>query len=223
MPAPRDARPVIAHVVLLAGPSGSGKTHLARAVGLPIMALDDFYRNDSDPDLPRRAAHAVDWEDPASWDGEAARRALGELCRSGSVDVPTYVLGEDRVVGHRVLTLDGSPILVAEGIFAADLVDALRADGLLVDALLIAENRWLGFARRLVRDLREGRKPPWFLVRQGWAKTRAEPAVVARLQALGARRVTKAEARARLTSLAARERHGRAPASPPRPAGAGAA
>lgn len=32
-------------VVLLAGPSGSGKSPLARASGLPVITLDDFYRD----------------------------------------------------------------------------------------------------------------------------------------------------------------------------------
>ena len=57
--------------------------------------------------------------------------------------------------------------------------------------------------RRLVRDAREGRKRFPFLVRQGWAKTRAEPSVVAHQRAAGARPVTKAEALARLAELAA--------------------
>ncbi|CAN5732290.1 uridine kinase [soil metagenome] len=193
-------------MVLLAGPSGCGKTHLARAAGLPIVALDDFYRNGDDPGMPRGDDGLVDWEDPASWDGDAAVAALDELCRADRVLVPTYAFGEDRVVGSRSIEREGSPIVVAEGIFAAELVERLRSCGLLADALLIHEDRWLTFGRRLVRDLREGRKAPWYLVRQGWAKTRSEPAVVAHQRERGARPVSKPEARARLAGLAGRPR-----------------
>lgn len=204
MPPTPDPRPILAEVVLLAGPSGCGKTHLARAVGLPILALDDFYRDGTEPGLPRTAEGVVDWEDPGSWDPEAAVAALAELCRAEAVEVPRYAFGEDRVVGHHTLSRAGSSIVVAEGIFAAELVARLRAEGLLADALLVHQNRWVTFARRLVRDLREGRKAPWYLVRQGWAKTRAEPQIVAHQCRLGARPVSKPEARARLAGLAAR-------------------
>lgn len=189
-------------MVLLAGPSGCGKTYLAERTGIPILALDDFYRDGTDAAMPRSADGTVDWEDPRSWDADAACAALDELCRTGTVEVPSYAFGEDRAVGHRTLDRGGSPVIIAEGIFAAELVGRLRAAGLLADALLIRQNRWGTFARRLARDLREGRKPPWFLVRQGWAKTASEPTVVRHLLDCGARPVSKATARARLAALA---------------------
>ena len=56
-----DRRPApLARVVLLAGPSGCGKSHIARASGLPIVALDDFYREATDPGMPRTPAGDVD-------------------------------------------------------------------------------------------------------------------------------------------------------------------
>ena len=39
-------------VVLLAGPSGTGKSSLAALTGLPILRLDDFYKDGDDPTLP---------------------------------------------------------------------------------------------------------------------------------------------------------------------------
>lgn len=188
-------------MVLLAGPSGSGKTYLARSVGLPIVALDDFYRDGTDPDMPRDADGVVDWESPESWDCDAAVRALAELCATGRVEVPTYAFGEDRAVGTRTIDRGDATIVVAEGIFAGEVIGPLRREGLLADALLIHQNRWVTFGRRLLRDLREGRKAPWFLVRQGWLKTRSEPLVVARQCQQGARQVSKPEARARLVEL----------------------
>lgn len=192
-----------ARVVLLAGPSGCGKSHIARASGLPIVALDDFYRDATEPGMPRTPGGDVDWEDPASWDAAAALTALEVLCTAGEVDVPTYSFSASAVVGHHLLRTDGSPVVVAEGIFAAELIDALRDRGLLADALLITVNRWLTFVRRLVRDAREGRKAFGYLVRQGWAKTASEPEVVAHQRAAGARPATKAEALERLAGLRA--------------------
>ncbi len=192
-----------ARVVLLAGPSGSGKTFLALKAGLPVMPLDDFYRPGTDPDLPRSADGSVDWDDPRSWDAGAACDALAELCRTGRVEVPNYVFGEDRAVGHRVIELSPDErIVVAEGIFAAELIAPLRRQELLADALLIEDGRWRTYGRRLLRDLHEARKSPWYLVRQGWRKTRAEPEIVSHLRALGARPVSKPEALQAMTAHA---------------------
>lgn len=202
MVATPEPRPILAKVVLLAGPSGCGKTHVALQSRLPVVALDDFYREGDVAGLPRTPEGVVDWEDPATWDADAAVDALDELCRSDAVEVPTYSFGDDGIVGHRKIGRDGSPIVVAEGIFAAEIVAALRERGLLADALLVRQPRAVTFVRRLLRDVRDARKSRWYLLRQGWTKTRTEPAVVARQRALGARPVSKAAARRRLAELA---------------------
>ncbi|HMJ76027.1 MAG TPA: hypothetical protein VK507_08645 [Iamia sp.] len=197
-----DDETLKARVVVLAGPSGCGKTRLAVRAGVPIVALDDFYRDGDDPGMPMVGGH-IDWEDPASWDAEAAVAALGELCRTGRADVPTYSIADDARVGHRPVTLDGSPLVVAEGIFAAEVVSRLDAQGLLADALLLRSPALVTFWRRLLRDHREGRKAPLVLVRQGLAKLRDERKVVARQSLLGCRPIAKPAAAARLTDLAA--------------------
>lgn len=199
---PPEATADPARVILLVGPSGCGKTHLAQAAGLPIVGLDDFYRDASEPGMPRTDDERVDWEDPTSWDADAAMAALAVLCTQSTVDVPDYSFAENRATGHRTVDRNGARVFVAEGIFAAELIAPLQAAGLLADALFIRQDRWVTFGRRLARDVREGRKSPWYLVRQGWTKTRTEPAVVAHQLRLGARPVTKSVARARLTELA---------------------
>ena len=193
-----------ADVVLLVGPSGSGKTYLAHSVGLPILALDDFYRADTDPGMPVGEDGKVDWEHPGSWNPSAAVDALEELCCRDEVTVPDYSFSHNRAVGSKVVRRGDARVVVAEGIFAAELIEPLQACGLLADALLIRQNRWVTFGRRLVRDLREARKSRWYLMTQGWAKTMAEPAVVARQLGKGARPVSKPEARTVLADLAAR-------------------
>lgn len=208
VPAPPEG---CAQVVLLVGPSGCGKSYIAQRSGLPILALDDFYRAATSEGMPIGDDGEIDWEDPTSWDPDAACDALEAFCCSPQVEVPAYSFTENRAVGTHTVARGDARIVLAEGIFAAELIAPLRDRGLLADALLITRNRWLTYARRLWRDLREHRKPPAYLVHQGWTKTRAEPAVVAHQRALGARPVSKQVAIARLVELAAAP----APASGP--------
>jgi uridine kinase len=174
--------------VLLAGPSGSGKTHLAEQSGLPLLDLDDFYKDGDDPTLPRQQTLGiVDWDDPASWDAAAALVAIEAVCRDGYAEVPVYDIAHDGRVGSRDFSVGSHLAFVATGIFAAELVGALRQRGLLADAVVVRRARWKNLLRRLRRDLAEHRKPPLTLVRRGLALARAEPAVVARQLALGCR------------------------------------
>jgi uridine kinase len=190
-------------VVLLAGPSGSGKSSLARRLGVPVVCLDDFYRAGDDPELPVCSLGIVDWDDPRAWDAERALAALGELIEHGTTEVPIYDLSADGPVGTRPVTLDGAPLVIAEGIFAAELIEACRRDGLLADALCLTHRPTVTFWRRLVRDLRERRKPPWTLLRRGVILLRREPEVVASHVALGAEPVHGHDAERRLRRLLA--------------------
>ena len=182
-----------AKVVLLAGASGSGKTSLTRRVGLPVLALDDFYRDAADaddpaadPPMPRRFG-IVDWDDPASWSADDAMAAIERLCVQGWADVPVYDIPTSRRTGTARLDLGGAPLFVAEGIFAAELVDRARAAGVLADAICLSLHPAVTFGRRLLRDLAESRKPPVTLVRRGLALARQEPGMKARWTALGCR------------------------------------
>jgi uridine kinase len=174
--------------VLLAGPSGSGKSHLAARSGLPLLDLDDFYKNGDDPSAPRHPTLGiVDWDDAGSWDAQAALAAIATLCAHGRADVPIYDIARDGRVGTRTLDLGATPAFVGTGIFAAELVGELRERGLLADAVVVRRSRVKNFLRRLRRDLAEHRKPPWTLARRGFALLRVEPEVVARQIALGCR------------------------------------
>lgn len=185
---------VPAHLFLLAGPSGAGKSRLAGQVGLPVLQLDDYYKDGDDPSLPRFASGAIDWDHPDSWNVEAAVRGLTELCTTGRTDVPTYDISANAAVGHRVLELGSATAFVAEGIFAAEVVGRCEEGGLAATAICVRRSRWATFVLRLVRDLREHRKPPLFLVRRGWWLTRREPEIVAALTAKGCTPMTPKEA-----------------------------
>ncbi len=179
-------------VVILAGPSGSGKSRLAARLAAhhhwPIVRLDDFYRDQDDPDLPMSAGLGIpDWDDPRSWNGEAALAALRTLVDTGSCQIPIYDLPTSRAVGTTTLTAGPGDLILTEGIFAAELIGPLRAEGLLHSGwCIIHRHPGVNFLRRLARDLRERRKPPHILVRRGWALMRSEPSVIERQRKLGA-------------------------------------
>jgi len=186
-----DPSPDRRRVVVLAGPSGSGKTRLAGRLhlehGWPVVRLDDFYRDLDDPALPRdEALGIVDWDHPGSWNAPAAVAALVALVDTGTMTAPVYDIATSRAVGQHEVSAGPGDLVVAEGIFAADIVTALRDAGVLYAAWCIHHRPSVTFVRRLARDLAERRKPPPVLLRRGWALMRAEPGIVARLTALGA-------------------------------------
>jgi uridine kinase len=196
---------MLARVLLLAGPSGAGKSHLADALGLPVVRLDDFYRDGDDQALPRSPLGIVDWDDPQSWDATRAVEAVERLCRTGSADLPVYDLAADGCVGHRTVSVEGAPLIVAEGLFADRIAAELAGRDLLATAICIRHHPLVTFARRLQRDLRERRKRPWVLVRRGLLLLRAEPAVVRRCAAAGCEPMTPRTARRRISRLLAKE------------------
>jgi uridine kinase len=204
--------PRLDRLVLLAGPSGSGKTHLAALSGLPVVDLDDFYKDGDDPTLPRhRTLGIVDWDDPRSWDADAALAALETLSSDGVAELPVYDLARDGRVGTRRVDIGTVTAFVGTGIFAAELVGPARDRGLLRDAVAVSRSRVKNFLRRLRRDLAEGRKPPLTALRRGWTLYRAEPDVLARQIALGCRPCDRAGTLAALRAAATAGRAGRAP------------
>ncbi|WP_153456693.1 hypothetical protein [Streptomyces smaragdinus] len=192
-----------ARVILLTGPSGSGKSRLAAEAGLPVLRLDDFYKEAGDPTLPVLAGgHGVDWDSPDAWNAEAAVAAIAGLCAAGRTDTPVYDISRSAVTGHRVLDLAGAPLFVAEGIFAAEITAVCAERGLLADALCLSRGAGRTFRRRLLRDLREGRKAPHVLLLRGWRLLQAEPSIVARAVGRGAHACGKREALVRIAAAA---------------------
>lgn len=203
-----DPSPPRVRILLLTGPSGSGKSHLAARSGLPSLSLDDFYRDGGDPALPVGPEGRVDWDDVRAWDAERALTALRTLAATGRVELPVYDITQDRRVGTHHLDARHAPVVVAEGIFAAELINACRDARILADALCLTNGTTRTFLRRLVRDLREGRKAPLTLLRRGWWLRGREPEIVARHHDLGAEVVDGATAMRRIQSLDVRPDHG---------------
>jgi uridine kinase len=192
-------------VIILAGPSGAGKSHLADRLGLPILRLDDFYKDGDDPSLPHidlaGGDPIVDWDDPASWRASDAVAAIQVLCSTGRIDAPTYDIAASAHTGHRVLDLEGAPCFVAEGIFAHEIVGACRELGLLAAAVCVTQPSLITFARRLVRDLREHRKPPFLLVRRGLHLLLGHRSLVCEMESLGCQVLSPELAHRRISGL----------------------
>jgi len=201
---------VRAQVIVLAGPSGAGKSRLAERLGLPVLRLDDFYKNGSDDTLPRITAGAnsglVDWDHPGSWLQQDALAALESLCTTGCAEVPVYDIAHDGRCGTQVLELGSGRLFVAEGIFAQEVVPHSREQGWLVEAYCVRQHPVVTFWRRLDRDLREHRKPPLVLLRRGLALLRDQRRIVAHAVDLGCRSVSPHEAWDTLQHLLERSR-----------------
>ncbi len=171
-----------------------------------MLNLDDFYKDGSDPSLPRIGLgheSVVDWDDPASWHMKEALEAIESLCRDGRADVPVYDIAHDGRTGHRTLELEGAQHFIAEGIFAQEVVQESRSRGVLAEAICVRNHRGVTFWRRLTRDLRERRKHPLVLLHRGVKLLRAEPHVVAHAQELGCTPMTSEEAYRHITRLVA--------------------
>ncbi|GAA3129893.1 uridine kinase [Streptomyces rameus] len=196
--------PAPARVVLLCGPSGSGKSLVAARSGLPVLRLDDFYKEGDDPTLPLvQGSSDIDWDHPQSWDADVAVEAIARLCATGSTPVPVYDIALSARTGEEALHIGRTPLFIAEGIFAAEIVGRCRELGLLADALCLTRGPVTTFRRRFLRDLREGRKSVPFLLRRGWRLMRAERSIITRQVSLGAHACDRDEALGRLTAAAA--------------------
>lgn len=190
--------------MLLCGPSGSGKSLVAARSGLPVLRLDDFYKEGDDPTLPLvQGSSDIDWDHPESWDADVAVEAITRLCATGSTPVPVYDLGLSARTGEETLHIGRTPLFIAEGIFAAEIVGRCRELGVLADALCLSRGPVTTFRRRFVRDLKEGRKSVPFLLRRGWRLMRAERTIVSRQVSLGAHPCDRDEALSRLAAAAA--------------------
>lgn len=190
--------------MLLCGPSGSGKSLVAARSGLPVLRLDDFYKEGDDPTLPQvEGSSDIDWDHPQSWDADVAVEAIARLCATGSTPVPVYDIAQSARTGENTLHIGRTPLFIAEGIFAAEIVERCRERGVLADALCLSRGPVTTFRRRFLRDLKEGRKSVPFLLRRGWRLMRAERSIVTRQVSLGAHPCDRDEALGRLAAAAA--------------------
>ena len=183
-------------VVLLGGASGSGKSYLARRHGRPHLELDAYYHELSQDGVdgvlfPRTPYGEIDWDDPGTWNLQAAVDAVVELIETGRTLMPDYSITTSSVVGTRMLELGeasaaravrdgrtGTEVIIAEGVFADAAAGPLRAActdlGVRLDSYYIDQHPLTTATRRFARDVAERRKPIPFLIQRGWALARSE-------------------------------------------------
>ncbi len=177
-PLPPGSRKPKVKIVILTGPSGSGKTSLTTRLGLPSLSLDSFYKNDDEPELPRVRGSQIDWDHSASWHEDQALEALVSVALTGRAEIPVYDIPSNRRTGMTQFDAGNNRVVVVEGIFASELVNALKQEGLLLGAICIARSPLRNAWFRLARDLGEARKPIPVLLRRGWGLLRQEPVQV---------------------------------------------
>jgi len=183
-----------------------------------VLRLDDFYKEGDDPTLPLVAGSSdIDWDHPDSWDTDTAVAAIAELCRTGRTNIPVYDISLSARTGEEAVDIGRTPLFIAEGIFAAEIVDRCRESGLLADALWLNRGPVRTFRRRFLRDLREGRKSVPFLLRRGWRLMRQERTIIARQTSLGAHPCDRDEALGRLAAAAVGRRPARSTNTAPSP------
>ena len=190
--------------MLLGGVSGSGKSYLAARFGRPHVELDAFYREISEhtgaSPMPLTPYGEIDWDHADTWNSGAAAGAIMDLLETGSTRIPNYSIATSSYSGHRTVELAEGPV-IAEGIFADAVLGRLRGLGAEVDPVFIRVSPITTAVRRLVRDLREHRKPLPFLLKRGWAIFRSERAVRNRYVAAGFRPVAKRQVKRELAAL----------------------
>lgn len=195
-------------VIVISGPSGSGKTRLATTLAeqysWPFVNLDDFYFDLDAPGLPRFESGEIDWDDAGTWNRDAAFNALKALCLDGTCHIPEYSISESRALGFRTAELDGASFVVAEGIFAPEVISVLAESDLLEVAWCLHRNRTVTAMRRFIRDVAERRKPLPVLIRRGWRLWRDEPAMIAAHTRAGATPTRMQDAERQAAALAER-------------------
>ena len=161
-------------VILLAGPSGSGKTTsanlikdalIARGEHSMVISLDDFYRDQDDPDYPLNARGERDYECPDSLNLEKLRTCLLDVIENRPFSVPKY----DFKSGRAVSVTEYQPLehgcVIIEGLHALNprIHEHLPSECVLKLFVSVSTNienedgrilsgRKMRFIRRLVRD-----------------------------------------------------------------------
>ena len=107
--------------------------------------------------------------------------------------MPVYSIADNATVGSEVLELGAETAFVAEGIFAAELVERCREAGVLADALVLRRPTIQTWWFRLRRDVNEHRKPLHVLLTRGVRLAREEPANIAAWVRQGCRSVSRQE------------------------------
>ena len=146
-------------VIGIAGCSGSGKTtlaeELARVLGGIHFPLDNYYRDLSHLDPEERAR--TNFDDPATIENSLLAEHVAGLARGEAIERPLYDFATHTRVADRTETVQPSPFVIVEGIFALHYAELLPIYALRV---YVDVPDGLCYERRLKRDVVDrGRTP----------------------------------------------------------------
>jgi len=170
-------------VIGIAGCSGSGKTtlaeELARVLGGIHFPLDNYYRDLSHLDPEERAR--INFDDPATIESSLLAEHVAALARGEAIERPLYDFATHTRVRGRTETVQPSPFVIVEGIFALHYAELLPICALRV---YVDVPDSLCYERRLKRDVVDrGRTPD--SVREQYEST-VRPSAVAWIRPSGA-------------------------------------
>ncbi len=161
-------------ILLVAGPSGSGKTTTANLISDKIklhgedcivVSLDDFYRNNDDPNYPTQPDGSRDLEAAEALDIEAVTKTLMAIAESREFMLPKYDFKVSRRVEERLHTPMPNGCVIIEGLHALNpmIFSKLPKEKCLKLFISVSTNindggvrilsgRKIRFVRRMVRD-----------------------------------------------------------------------
>ncbi len=161
-------------VILLAGPSGSGKTTtanlikdalLSRGEYSMVISLDDFYRDQDDPEYPRNERGERDYECPGSLNLPKLEKCLIDVIENRAFSVPKYDFKQGRAVSVTEYPPLEQGCVIIEGLHALNpgVHEHLPKECVLKLFVSVSTNidsedgrilsgRKMRFIRRLVRD-----------------------------------------------------------------------
>ncbi|MGN1411152.1 MAG: uridine kinase [Oscillospiraceae bacterium] len=115
-------------VVLISGPSGSGKTTTAYRLKKilnevfkcksHVISLDNYFKSNSSPDMPKNTDGSLDLESPYCIDIELLKEHIQNIYNGMSFQMPYFNFVNQERGGYREYTVNKGEITIFEGIHA---------------------------------------------------------------------------------------------------------
>lgn len=115
-------------VVLISGPSGSGKTSSALKLAKILLeeydcpcstiSLDNYFKSNSSPDMPRNPDGSIDLESPLCTDIDLLKEHIHSIMQGKSFDMPHFDFATQSRKGFRPFTVNRGDVVIFEGIHA---------------------------------------------------------------------------------------------------------
>ena len=161
-------------LILLAGPSGSGKTTTANLLAdklrsmqteALVISLDNFYRDQDDPNYPRLDDGQLDYECPESLNLDKMQAVFEKILSGETFVIPNYDFKQGRCTEEEVHKPISQGCVIIEGLHALNplISNHLPSEKILKIFISVSTNimdgdtqilsgRKIRFVRRLVRD-----------------------------------------------------------------------